>query len=176
MSRGANRLGLGLEPCADGKTEHIVAIDPSGRVARAKVQVRVGDVLIEVGGFSAAAAKAGLTAGSLALPTGTVSMAVLAPGEQEPRHIDIPPLDELSALQSETTEEISDDDVLFEISATPTSDVSSATVSVQPVRETVQPALPQRSSRKPYRAVSEAENSANWWREAEAADPYARDR
>jgi hypothetical protein len=51
----------------------------------------------------------------------------------------LPPLDDLSA-QTPATEEISDsdDDVLYEISATPTPDVSVDTVSVQPVRETVQ--------------------------------------
>jgi hypothetical protein len=75
MSRRANRLGLQLEPCTDGKTERIVAIDPDGRVARARVKIRVGDVLVEVGGYGATEAKAGLTARSLELPTGTVSMA-----------------------------------------------------------------------------------------------------
>jgi hypothetical protein len=172
VSRGANRLGLGLEPCADGKTERIVAIDPGGRVARANVKVRVGDVLIDVGGYAATEAKVGLLAGNLALPAGSVSITVSSPGEQ-PRYIDLPSLDDASTSSSEAIDEIDDDDPLYEISAAPTTDASADPVPVQPVRETVQPAQPQRSSRNPYRAVSESNNSADWWREPEGADPYA---
>jgi hypothetical protein len=84
LGKQSNRLGLRLESCGDGSSEKVVEVDPTGRAARATMEITVGCVVLEINGHSATAAKAGLTAGTASLPICEIPITILRPGESEP--------------------------------------------------------------------------------------------
>jgi hypothetical protein len=99
----SNRLGLGLKSCADGKSEKVVGIDPTGRVARAAAEISLGCVVLKIDEQAATLVKAGLSARTRALPTSELSITILQPGESEPVTVIIPALDDAQREQAEPT-------------------------------------------------------------------------